>query len=480
MITSFNQRNPIIICFFLFSLSLGLHAVNLGTLPLMDRDEPRFSESSREMRERGDLLIPYFNGKERFDKPPLFYWCQIASYRLSGENDFAARFPSSLAAAITALLVFGFGSRLGGRKTGFWAAVIFTLSVQTLVLARAATTDMLLALFYTLSLWSAWELMTKKSLFWWILLYAGTALGFLTKGPVALLPYLSIFIFLRRANVKSEKLFFLPGILFSALLVALWAVPALLRTNGAYFQVGIGRHVLERSVAPLEHHGARNLSGYILTLPFYLVTFFVSFFPWSLRSFSITAGLKKHGQDTELNYLVCQVLCVFAVFTLLRTKLPHYTFPAFPALSILWARLWVKENLSTRRWTCAACFMVGASLLASLVLFPWASHYLPSRELVKECAAYLKPGMRLASAGYNEPSLVWYFRKYVRSGHEILSENDMPRYMHDKGPRICIAPTESMAKISGSFPAEWKSISVKGFNPAKGQPVSLTALIKPD
>ena len=51
------------------------------------------------MRERGDYVVPYFNNKYRFDKPPFIYWTQIASYRLFGENDFAARLPSGIAAA---------------------------------------------------------------------------------------------------------------------------------------------------------------------------------------------------------------------------------------------------------------------------------------------------------------------------------------------------------------------------------------------
>jgi 4-amino-4-deoxy-L-arabinose transferase-like glycosyltransferase len=36
-------------------------------LPLMDRDEPRFAEASREMLQRGDLVIPWFNNQYRFD-----------------------------------------------------------------------------------------------------------------------------------------------------------------------------------------------------------------------------------------------------------------------------------------------------------------------------------------------------------------------------------------------------------------------------
>ena len=35
-------------------------------LPLLDRDEPRFSQATVEMMERGEWFIPYFNDDYRF------------------------------------------------------------------------------------------------------------------------------------------------------------------------------------------------------------------------------------------------------------------------------------------------------------------------------------------------------------------------------------------------------------------------------
>src|SRR3984893_13833907 len=99
---------PLFICCVLF------HIAGTWSLPLIDRDEPRFAEASREMIERGDYVVPYFNNHFRFDKPPLAYWMQVASYKVFGENDFAARFPSAIAAALVALSIFAWGSRLGG------------------------------------------------------------------------------------------------------------------------------------------------------------------------------------------------------------------------------------------------------------------------------------------------------------------------------------------------------------------------------
>ncbi|HWB58705.1 MAG TPA: hypothetical protein VG733_04400, partial [Chthoniobacteraceae bacterium] len=55
----------------LFAFALALHLCGTWILPLMDRDEPRFSEASREMLERGDWVLPTFNNVPRYDKPPL-------------------------------------------------------------------------------------------------------------------------------------------------------------------------------------------------------------------------------------------------------------------------------------------------------------------------------------------------------------------------------------------------------------------------
>src|SRR5580704_17690379 len=98
------------------------HILGTWSLPLIDRDEPRFAEASREMIQRGNYIVPYINNQLRLDKPPLTYWAQVASFYIFGENEFAARFPSAIAAALTALLIVLWGRRIGGEKLGWQAA----------------------------------------------------------------------------------------------------------------------------------------------------------------------------------------------------------------------------------------------------------------------------------------------------------------------------------------------------------------------
>ena len=66
-------------------------------------------------------------------------------------------------------------------------------------------------------------------------------------------------------------------------LVALWGVPALLRTHGEFFQVGLGRHVVGRSFGTMQGHGGSSILAALLSLPFYFLTVFITFAPWSSR-----------------------------------------------------------------------------------------------------------------------------------------------------------------------------------------------------
>src|SRR5207237_7476612 len=153
------NRSPITRHVVLFICCVLFHIAGTWSLPLIDRDEPRFAEASREMIQRGDYVVPYFNDQPRLDKPPLTYWAQTVSYRIFGQNDFAARFPSAVAAALLAVTIPVLGLRISGERVGWRAAIIFTLCLQTFIHAKAAVADMWLALFVSTAHWSGLELL---------------------------------------------------------------------------------------------------------------------------------------------------------------------------------------------------------------------------------------------------------------------------------------------------------------------------------
>jgi len=503
----------------LFFGCLLFHLVGTWSLPLIDRDEPRFAEASREMIGRGDYIVPHFNNQLRLDKPPFTYWAQVASYKIFGENDFAARFPSAVAAALIALSLLAWGTRVSGERVGWWAAIIFTLCLQTFIHAKAAVADMSLALFVTMAHWSGFELLrdgltsdskrptfnppsqgygvasaqrstlnseagepaprNKTNWFWWFAFYVSLALGFLAKGPIAWAPLLTVGSTIFFApNLQLRRRFkFVRGIALMLAIVAAWGIPALIRTHGEFLSIGIGRHVIGRSFGAMEGHGLNSLGGYLLLLPFYFLTVFVSLFPWSVK---LPLLLKKLWREHDKidSYLFSGAAIIFIIFSLVKTKLPHYTLPAFAFLSLLLARHWPQKEAAFFKWIAAAtaCLWIAIALVVpSLVAGSF-----PAYALFRQSRTYLQPQMEFGAVGYNEPSLVWYFRSRMNGWMRTLDAMSAAQFMEKDGPCFVVLPTKLGAKAFATVPPGWKTFSVRGFNLAKGKHIDLTLVLKPD
>src|SRR5438876_9449690 len=484
------------------------HIAGTWSLPLIDRDEPRFAEASREMIERGDYIVPRFNNQLRLDKPPIAYWAQTASYRVFGQNDFAARFPSAFAAALTALSIFVWSSRLrspqrpsvsqaqiGEARVGFWAAIIFTLSLQTFLHAKAAVADMWLVLFVTLAHLAGYELLRdrlspsphqrsnikQQISSWWWMFYLALALAFLAKGPIGWVPLVTVGatkLFLLNPQL-AQRFKFMRGTLLMLAIVALWGIPALTQTHGQFFIVGIGRHVVGRSFATMEGHGANSFGMYLLLLPFYFVTIFVSFFPWSIKLPWLAKQLWQRRDKID-NYLLTGAAIIFIIFTLVKTKLPHYTLPAFPLLALLLARKLAAEKAATRFFRSCAFASVSVYLAIALIVPPVVLRFFPAYQLCRESRDYLRPGMEFGGVSFSEPSLVWYFRSRVNGFLAPLNNSRAADFMTQTGPRFVIVPTSLAATLFPNHPSDWKMFSTRGFNVAKGKHVDLTLVLNPD
>jgi 4-amino-4-deoxy-L-arabinose transferase-like glycosyltransferase len=470
------------------------HVAGTWTLPLIDRDEPRFAEASREMIERSDYIVPRFNNQVRLDKPPLTYWAQTASYRVLGQNDFAARLPSTIAAALIALSLLGWGLRIGGAGVGWWAAIIFTLSLQTFLHAKAAVADMWLVLFVTLAHWAGYELLRDRlsppadqianiklqtSRWWWIF-YSSLAFAFLAKGPIGWIPLFTVLStkFFWVEPKLNSRFRFLAGSLLMLTIVALWGIPALNRTQGQFFVIGIGRHVIGRSFAAMEGHGADSLGLYLLLLPFYFVTVFFSFFPWSIKLPWLTTNLWKSRNKVD-NYLIAGTAIVFIIFTLVKTKLPHYTLPAFPLLALLLARRLASENAARFLRKCAVV-SASAYLAIAVGIPPFVSRFFPAYQLFQESRAHLQSKMQFGSVGFEEPSVVWYFRSQVNSFLVPMNNRRAVAFMTEAAPRFVIVPTSLAPTLFANHPETWIMFSTRGFNIARGKRVELTLVLKPE
>ena len=457
-----DMPKPLFLIIFFFA-AIFLYTVGNSNLPLIDRDEPRFAEASREMWQSGDFLIPRLNGEDRFDKPPLVYWSQVLAYNLLGDNDFAARLPAAIFAALTATATMVFGSRAFGPGVGLWAGLIFATCLQLFVHARAAAADAPMILFFLMATWAGWErLRNTSSRFWWFIFYLSLGLGFLAKGPVALLP--ALFAPLHSLLCSSPFRFRAGSALLGGLVVLMvvgaWGIPALLATRGEYLEVGLGKHVLQRSLQPMESHGAPGFFGYLLFLPFYLITIFFSFFPWSVF-LPICVKRLWTRRDSDENYLVGVVLLVLFVFTAIQTKLPHYVLPAYPALAILVAR-----QIEKVRWK---SLMLGVTLLAYWLIatigFQAVEPQFLSKKIAQEALPLVPPETRTASIHYDEQSLIWYLRAKIRPFHLRLDPGEFTDFMEKPGPALCVIDPQGLPELP--MQSAWRVLRSSGYNFAR-------------
>ena len=100
---------------FLALLTLALHAPGQVGVPVMDRDEARYAQATRQMFESGDFIDIKFANQDRYLQPIGIYWLQAAAaYPFGGAHApiWAFRLPSLFAALGAVLLTAWFGARL--------------------------------------------------------------------------------------------------------------------------------------------------------------------------------------------------------------------------------------------------------------------------------------------------------------------------------------------------------------------------------
>jgi len=177
--------------------------------------------------------------------------------------------------------------------------------------------------------------------------------------------------------------------------------------------------------------------------------------------------------DGEL-YLLCNIILTFVIFTLVKTKLPHYTLPAFPLLACLFAP--VVGNLRATLFAKLTGCMVALNLVVAFLVSPLAAAYylLPIKAVTR--SVKLAPETEFASVDYDEPSQIWYFRSQLKTWHVLLEAKDVAISMSMPGPRLCVIPAELAKTLPQS--AEWEERTFCGKDLANGKVMSLTMILK--
>ncbi len=373
----------------------------LGSTRLWDDDEPKNAVCGQEMFERGDWIVPTFNGTLRTDKPILIYWCMLAAFNVLGVNELAIRLPSALAGIGTVVLTFHLGRLLFDRRTGLVASGLLTSALMFAVLARAATPDSLLIVWITASLTSfvAGVAARRGGHFGgdsansrgtvvpicehglpttaWLLMYASIGIAVLAKGPIGVVMPLGIigsyllffdsppnqaantnwlrrclsYFAPRRIWTIANTLHVFTGAAIVALIALPWYIAVAVQTHGEWVTGFLGTHNIGRFMQPLEHH--RGLPIY------YPIAIMIGFFPASmflpvaLWSSIHTVRQDTSGRRSSAAFLLCWIACYVGFFTVAATKLPNYVVPCYPALAIVtaaWLILITDRGTAMRTW----------------------------------------------------------------------------------------------------------------------------------
>lgn len=352
----------------LLAVTIFLFFFNLGNIALTDPDETFYAQTAKEMTTEGEWVTPLIFGEPQFEKPILYYWLIISSYKFFGINEFAARFPSAVFGLIGIMGIYFLGRTLFSKECGFFSGVILATSMQYLVLARGCVTDMVLGTFILLTLLFFILGWMREKRYWYFLSAVSVALAVLTKGPIGLLiPGLTVLIYvaISREWKKFWKIPFLWCIAIFILTGLPWYI-AVTRVHGVAF---IGEFFGFQNVTRFIHPEHRIGSS-----PFFYIPIIIAgFFPWSMffpaslwdmrRTRAASSSLKRTGL-----FLAVWFGVVFIFFSVSRTKLVTYIFPLYPVMAILAARLF-ERFIALKKESDAKLFIFMKWSYISLVAF---------------------------------------------------------------------------------------------------------------
>ncbi len=333
---SSQNNNNLLIGIGLVLFFIVVYVLPLNLRPLAIPDETRYAEIPYEMIDSGNWITPHLNGLRYFEKPPLGYWLNAISISLLGENNFAVRLSTTLAAGITAMLIYFFSLKFfPSRHSSALAAFIYLTFLGIYLLGTHFTLDSLLTLFLTAGIMSyvlaTLEKKPGRAWIFWIICGLTLGLAFLTKGFLAFaVPVLVLVPWLIWHHQWHALLIKGWVVVFIAILVVLpWGLLIHLQEGDFWHYFFWVEHIQRFTAKDAQHKE-----------PFYyfIMYFPLLAFPWVSLLPAAIAGLKKNTplENRTINrLLLIWLLLPFLFFSASSGKLATYILPCFPPLAIL-------------------------------------------------------------------------------------------------------------------------------------------------
>jgi 4-amino-4-deoxy-L-arabinose transferase-like glycosyltransferase len=382
------------------AVATALYLPALGRPALWEPDEGRYAEIAREMTISGDWITPRNNFVRYFEKPPLAYWLTALSFEIFGKNEFAARIPAAVFSIGQVALIEWFGEVIFGAGTGLASALCLGLSPVFFGFARFITLDPALAFLITAALAlfhraSATEGFRSRAAQAQMMGVAAlTALGTLTKGPVAIVMVTIIAIVYLIAEHRSRDLTRIPWVACAAVYLAItapWFVLVSIRNRGFLSFFFLHEH-LQRYLSSGEHSWGPWFFVAVVAAGMWPWIFFAAFSRDGFPSRAHLADPTTNARSaSSVRFLLIWFATVFIFFSFPRSKLGSYILPGLPPLAILCGlgivrltTLDVRQRSRCFGWLAAASLVLatGVSIALAIAVEKQATVHAPATDLI--------------------------------------------------------------------------------------------------
>jgi 4-amino-4-deoxy-L-arabinose transferase-like glycosyltransferase len=355
---------------------------------LMDDSDAVLAQAARTMLQTGDWVTPRLDGVAYLEKPSLYYWPIVVSYKIFGVHDWTARIPFALSAMALAWLTAAMGVWAFGKRAGFYAGLCMATCIGLFLFTRILIPDVMLTFTVALAFWALLRALDEEEThprLWAGVLAASLGTGLLIKSLVGVLFPLAggiIYLFLTKQLLSAKtwnRLHPFSGAVIALLIAAPWHILAALR-NPPYFYFGLHS-------GPGQYHGflwfffineqflrflnLRYPRDYDTVPRLYFWLFHLLWlFPWSVYFPAIAKlsfkPLDRAGKMRLLALCWTGFLLIFFTFS---TTQEYYSMPCYPALALLLGSAMAAEGKWIRRGTYVLCGVAAAAAVVTLTLF---------------------------------------------------------------------------------------------------------------
>ncbi len=347
----------------------------------MDNDSAHHANIALRMYLTGDYVNLIDHGKDYLDKPHLHFWLVAWSYSVFGVTGFAYKLPSFLFTILGTYSTYRLGRSLYNNEAGKLAALIVASSFAYILANNDVRMDAILTAFVILATWQLVEWVNNKKVINAVGAALGLALGFCTKGHIAVFtPAIGIFFYI--LYKRDWKSFYHPQLLLLLLSFSLFIAPVvycyylqfdlhpekIIRDKSGRSGVAfiLWKQNFERYQG--DSFGADAKNDYL----FFFHSFLWAFAPWGVLAFIAFFNRIKSFSRRKYEWLTITTVAVMAfMITFSGFKLPHYLNIIFPVAAILSAsflleqrqkRKSVKGLLRTQIIVCVLCLLVAGAV----------------------------------------------------------------------------------------------------------------------